>query len=109
MINIHTYIFNSQREKIAITEEKAISIANDHQVRNNGYIDGFIHITYYNHNITSENVDWFAANDVRILGKWQRRNELFYERSDLENGKNQHKARKSNIVQYKKQAEKICI
>ena len=38
-INIHTYIFNSKREKIAITEEKAISIANDYQVRNNGYID----------------------------------------------------------------------
>lgn len=54
MINIHTYIFNEQREKIAITEEKAISIANDCQVRNNGYIDGFIHITHYDHDLTSE-------------------------------------------------------
>lgn len=52
-------------------------------------------------------MDWSPANDVRIFGKWQWRNELFYERSDLKNGKNQHKARKSIIVQYQKQAGEI--
>lgn len=78
MINIHTYIFNSQREKIAITEEKAISIANDYQVRNNGYIDGFIHITYYNHNITSEE----NSDDVELMWIGLLRMTLEY----LENG-----------------------
>lgn len=78
MINIHTYIFNSQREKIAITEEKAISIANDYQVRNNGYIDGFTHITYYNHNITSEE----NSDDVELMWIGLLRMTLEY----LENG-----------------------
>ncbi|MEM5593451.1 hypothetical protein AAHH67_19615 [Niallia circulans] len=70
-------------------------------MRNNGYIDGFIHITYYNHNITSEE----NSDDVELMWIGLLRMTLEY----LENGKNQHKARKSNIVQYKKQTEKIRI
>lgn len=63
VISINTYIFDLKRDKVNITDEKAISISSDYQMRNNSLLEGFIHITYYDQSVISEE----HCDDVELM------------------------------------------